>query len=58
MQEDVKEITIQEEDVAKLLRGERPEGMKYEEFKLKRKILTNWLRKYKKGRLINADRSK
>lgn len=38
--------------VAQMLRGERPEGMSYDEFKIKRKAVEKYLKKRAKGRFI------
>jgi hypothetical protein len=49
------EVTISEEDISKLMRGERPEGMDFEEFKLKRKALQYFLKKRKKRGIRRDD---
>lgn len=51
----IKEIEISEENISKLMRGERPEGMDYVEFKLKQKALRMYLKQYKKGKLIKQE---
>ena len=38
-----------EEHIKLLLRGERPEGMDFEEFKLKRKAIQHYLKQRKYG---------
>lgn len=38
--------------VAQMLRGERPEGMSYDEFKIKRKAVEKYLKKRAKGKFI------
>lgn len=38
--------------ITQLLRGERPKEMSYEEFKVKRKMIENYLRRKKKGNFI------
>jgi len=40
------------EEISKLIRGERPEGMDFEEFRLKRKAVTQYLRRRKKGSIF------
>lgn len=38
--------------VAQMLRGERPEEMSYDEFKIKRKAVEKYLKKRAKGRFV------
>lgn len=45
-----KEIT--EEDLVMLMRGERPESLTYEQFRLGRKNAQRLLKEYKKGRYV------
>jgi len=47
-----KEIDIREDHITFLLRGERPEGMDLDQFKLKRKAIQQFLRGIKRGRVI------
>ncbi len=54
--EESTEVTISEEHISMLMRGERPEGMDFVEFKLKRKALNHFLKKRKKGRLIKDEK--
>ena len=38
--------------VAQMLRGERPEGMSYDEFKIKRKAVEKYIKKRAKGKFV------
>jgi len=40
--------------IEKLMRGERPEGMDFEEFKIKRKAIQKFIKKYLRGRRIQS----
>lgn len=48
-----KEVEIQPDHIAQLMRGERPEEMGYNEFKLKRKAINYFLKNRKKGVLFH-----
>jgi hypothetical protein len=50
-----KENEVNEDHVVMMLRGERPDGMDYEEFRIKRKALQNFLKRYMKGKLIKDE---
>ena len=45
-------VDIREDHVAQLMRGERPEGMDFEEFKIKRKAVQALLKRIKRGRYV------
>lgn len=47
------EEQIKDELVAMLMRGERPEGMTYEDFKIKRKAIQKYIKQRNKGKLIH-----
>ena len=47
---DEKEVVIEEEYISQLIRGERPEGMDYEEFRIKRKALNRFLKQYRNNK--------
>ena len=48
-----KEVDIREDHVSQLMRGERPEGMDFEEFKIKRKATQKLIEQIKKGRVFH-----
>lgn len=48
----MEEEQINEQLIAQLLRGERPEGMDYKEFRLKRKAIQLYLKRKKKGTFL------
>ena len=50
----MKEVGIREDHIAMLMRGERPEGMDSEEFKLKRKAIQYFLKKTRIKRLNSS----
>lgn len=48
----MEEEQINEQLIAQLLRGERPEGMNYKEFRIKRKAIDIFIKKRNKGKFI------
>lgn len=47
-----KDLEVTEEMIASLMSGKRPEGMNFEEFKIKRKALNKFMKQRKKGRFV------
>lgn len=47
-----KDVEVTEEMIASLMSGRRPEGMNFEEFKIKRKALNKFMKRRNKGRFV------
>jgi hypothetical protein len=51
-QEKITEDSIDEKVIKQLFRGERPEGMNYEDYRIKRKAIQLFLKRKQKGKFI------
>jgi hypothetical protein len=52
MEEQKEEFKLKREDLDHIMRGERPEGMDFEEFKVHRRVLKRLLKQHFKGRMF------
>jgi hypothetical protein len=53
-----KDLEVTEDMVSALISGRRPEGMGYEEFRIKRKALAKFLKARKRGRFFYVSKEK